>query len=71
MEDPPKQSLTIKQVFYSNVEKLADKIVHVLNLDRQTIESMGVEARKNVIKKFEIEKMCFSTYTEYKKLIKK
>ena len=54
-----------------NVEKLADKIVHVLNLDRQTVESMGVEARKNVIKKFEIEKMCFSTYTEYKKLIKK
>ena len=54
-----------------NVEKLADKIVHVLNLDRQTLESMGIEARKHVLKKFEIEKMCFSTYTEYKKLFKK
>ena len=54
-----------------NVEKLADKIVHVLNLDRQTLESMGTEARKHVLKKFEIEKMCFSTYTEYKKLFKK
>ena len=38
-----------------NVEKLADKIVHVLNLDRQTLESMGTEARKHVLKKFEIE----------------
>ena len=55
----------------NNVEKLADKIVHVLNLDRQTLESMGLEARKHVLKKFEIEKMCFSTYTEYKKLFKK
>ena len=54
-----------------NVEKLADKIVHILNLDRQTLESMGTEARKHVLKKFEIEKMCFSTYTEYKKLFKK
>ena len=50
---------------------IADKIVHVLNLDRQTLESMGTEARKHVLKKFEIEKMCFSTYTEYKKLFKK
>ncbi len=26
------------------------------------------EARNNVIKKFDVEKMCFSTYSEYKKL---
>ena len=32
-------------------------------------KSMGNEGRKNVINKFNIEKMCFSTYSEYKKLI--
>jgi hypothetical protein len=30
---------------------------------------MGIEGRKNVIKKFNVEKMCFSTYSEYKKLL--
>jgi len=30
---------------------------------------MGNEGRKNVIKKFNIEKMCFSTYSEYRKLM--
>ena len=25
--------------------------------------------RKNIIKKFNVEKMCFSTYSEYKKLL--
>ena len=29
----------------------------------------GIEGRKNVVKKFNVEKMCFSTYSEYKKLI--
>ena len=24
---------------------------------------------KNIIKKFNVEKMCFSTYSEYKKLL--
>ena len=31
---------------------------------------MGKEGRKNVSDKFNVEKMCFSTYSEYKKLIK-
>ena len=38
-------------------------------LDETTLKSMGNEGRKNIIKKFNIEKMCFSTYSEYKKLI--
>jgi len=33
------------------------------------LKSMGNEGRKNVINKFNVEKMCFSTYSEYKKLI--
>jgi len=51
-------------------EKLSEKIIHVLNLDESTLKFIGIEGRKNVVKKFNIEKMCFSTYSEYKKLIK-
>ena len=51
-------------------ELLSKKIIETLQLDETTLKSMGNEGRKNVIKKFNIEKMCFSTYSEYKKLIK-
>ncbi len=49
-------------------DSLSKKIIEVLQLDESTLKSMGNEGRKNVIKKFNIEKMCFSTYSEYKKL---
>jgi glycosyltransferase involved in cell wall biosynthesis len=48
---------------------LSDKLSHVFELDETTLKSMGNEGRKNVINKFNVEKMCFSTYSEYKKLI--
>ena len=50
-------------------ESLSKKIIEVLQLDESTLKSMGNEGRKNVIKKFNIEKMCFSTYSEYKKIL--
>ena len=50
-------------------EALCKKLIHVLNLDESTLKFIGIEGRKNVVKKFNIEKMCFSTYSEYKKLI--
>ena len=53
----------------SKPAELSKKIMEVLQLDETTLKSMGNEGRKNVIKKFNIEKMCFSTYSEYKKLI--
>ena len=52
-----------------NSNKLSEKIVEVLNLSDLTLNGMGAEGRKNVIKKFNVEKMCFSTYSEYKKLL--
>ena len=52
-----------------NPESLCEKIIEVLNLENTTLKSMGIEGRKNVIKKFNVEKMCFSTYSEYKKLL--
>ena len=52
-----------------NSDKLSKKIIEFLTLSEGTIEKMGKEGRKNIIKKFNVEKMCFSTYSEYKKLI--
>jgi len=52
-----------------NAESLSKKIVEVLNLDESLLKKMGIEGRKNIIKKFNVEKMCFSTYSEYKKLL--
>ncbi len=48
---------------------LSDKLTHIFELDETTLKSMGNEGRKNVINKFNVDKMCFSTYSEYKKLI--
>ena len=52
-----------------NSEDMAKKIIEMFNLDESTLNQMGIEGRKNVINKFNVEKMCFSTYSEYKKLI--
>jgi glycosyltransferase involved in cell wall biosynthesis len=50
-------------------ESLCKKIVEVLNLNQSRLKEIGIEGRKNIIKKFNVEKMCFSTYSEYKKLL--
>jgi glycosyltransferase involved in cell wall biosynthesis len=52
-----------------NSNSLSKKILKVLNLDDTTIKTIGTEGRKNIVNKFNVEKMCFSTYSEYKKLI--
>ena len=52
-----------------NPESLSKRIIEVLNLDESRLKLMGIEGRKNIIKKFNVEKMCFSTYSEYKKIL--
>jgi len=52
-----------------NSKSLSQKILKLLYLDETSLKLIGTEGRKNVIKKFNVEKMCFSTYSEYKKLI--
>ena len=52
-----------------NPQSLCEKILKVLNLDETTLKTLGAEGRKNIISKFNVEKMCFSTYSEYNKLI--
>ena len=50
-------------------ESLSKKIIEALGLDQSVLKSIGIEGRKNIIRKFNVEKMCFSTYSEYKKLL--
>ena len=47
---------------------LSKKIIQAMTMDESSLELMGKEGRKNIIKKFNVEKMCFSTYSEYKRL---
>ena len=53
----------------NNAKSLSKQILRVLNMDETSLKMMGIEARKNVTQRFNVEKMCFSTYSEYKKLI--
>ncbi len=52
-----------------DAKSLSRKIMKVLSMDESLLKSIGIEGRKNIIKKFNVEKMCFSTYSEYIKLI--
>ena len=53
-----------------DVNALSKMIIKAITMDELSINLIGKEGRKNVINKFNVEKMCFSTYSEYKKLIK-
>ena len=52
-----------------SAKSLSKKIIRALMMDESSLKTMGIEGRKNVIKKFNVEKMCFSTYSEYRRLI--
>ena len=51
-----------------NVNSLSKKIIRAITMDETSLKIIGKEGRKNIIKKFNVEKMCFSTYSEYKRL---
>ncbi len=52
-----------------NTKSLSNKILRTLNMNETLLKSIGNEGRKNIVQKFNVEKMCFSTYSEYKKLL--
>jgi len=52
-----------------NAKSLSEKIIRAITMDETAINLIGKEGRKNIIKKFNVEKMCFSTYSEYKRLL--
>ncbi len=52
-----------------NAESLSKKIIRGLTMDETAKNQIGKEGRNNIINKFNVEKMCFSTYSEYKRLL--
>jgi len=52
-----------------DANSLADTITMVMQKDYNSLKSIGFEGRKNILKKFDVDKMCHTTFTEYKKLI--
>ena len=52
-----------------DADSLSKKIIQAITMDERSLQLIGIEGRKNIIKKFNVEKMCFSTYSEYKRLI--
>ena len=57
-------------LFESGVaSSLSKRIIQAITMDETSLSLIGKQGRKNIIKKFNVEKMCFSTYSEYKRLI--
>ena len=54
---------------HDDPRQLARALNNVIELDQDTLNSIGNEGRKNIIKKFDVEAMCDSTLREYKKLL--
>ena len=52
-----------------SAKSLSQKILKIITMDEALLKSIGAEGRKNIIQKFNVEKMCFSTYSEYKRII--
>jgi len=52
-----------------SAESLAEILKKVMIMDNNTLQSIGFEGRKNILKKFDVEKMCNSTFSEYNKLL--
>ena len=48
---------------------LSKRIIQAVTLDESSYKIIGKEGRKNIVNKFNVEKMCFSTYSEYKRLL--
>jgi len=52
-----------------DAKSLSQKILKTLTIDETQLKLVGIEGRKNIVQKFNVEKMCFSTYSEYKRLL--
>ncbi len=54
---------------HDDPRQLAKALNTVIELDQDALNSIGIEGRKNVTQKFDVEAMCDSTLREYKKLL--
>jgi len=53
-----------------DAKELAGIINKFMQMDKESLNLMGDQGRKNVEKKFNVDQMCQTTFTEYKKLLK-
>jgi glycosyltransferase involved in cell wall biosynthesis len=54
---------------YNDPKELAKVISKIMKMDKQSLNLMGEIGRKNVEKKYNVDQMCQTTFTEYKKLL--
>jgi len=55
---------------FNNPKELAKAINKIMKMDEQSLNLMGKLGRQNVEKKYNVDQMCQTTFTEYKKLLK-
>jgi len=55
---------------YNDKKELAKNISKIMETNKISLSLMGEQGRKNVEKKFNVDQMCQTTFTEYKKLLK-
>jgi len=55
---------------FNSPKEFAKVINKIMKMDKQSLQSMGKFGRRNVEKKYNVDQMCQTTFTEYKKLIK-
>ena len=55
---------------FNDPKELAKAINKIMNMDKQSLNLMGELGRKNIEKKYNVDQMCQTTFTEYKKLLK-
>ena len=55
---------------FDDSRELAKSLNTVIQLTQEELKSMGNEGRKNITKKFDVETMCETNLSEYKKLLK-
>jgi len=53
-----------------DAEGLARIINKLMDMNKESLRLMGEQGRKNIEKKFNVDQMCQTTFTEYKKLLK-
>jgi glycosyltransferase involved in cell wall biosynthesis len=51
-------------------KELAKALNKFMEMDKESLNLTGEQGRKNVEKKFNVDQMCQTTFTEYKKLLK-
>jgi len=62
-----KSGLLFKSEDSNELAKIINKL---MDMSKESLSLMGEHGRKNVQKKFNVDQMCQTTFTEYKKLLK-